>query len=112
LRLALLGAPQDSSASWVSIMPRMARISFIIAATSGCGSTSFSTAGSANDAMSALARASTSTLPLTVRLDRITASAPNASRTMRSASRDVWAENFLTFIAAPVGRGFTLMVNY
>jgi hypothetical protein len=46
------------------------------------------------------------------RFDKITASGPRASRTLRSASRDVGAVNFLTFIAAPVGRGFTLMVNY
>jgi hypothetical protein len=61
-------------------------------------------AGMASEAASSLARARISTTPSDWRLDRITASGPSDSRTLRSASREVDAVNFLTFMTVSQGK--------
>src|SRR5690349_24861112 len=54
--------------------------------------------GEASEATSSLSSARISTTPSTGRFDRMTASGPRASRTLRRASREVGAVNFFTFI--------------
>ena len=60
--------------------------------------------GDASEAASSLASARISTTPSPWRFDRITASGPSASRTLRSASRDEAPVNFFTFMTGLPGR--------
>lgn len=76
---------------------------FAVVAASACdehGAPSVSSAPEAIDEASSLASAIISTPASVERFERITALGPRASRTLRSASRDVAAENFLTFMQA------------